>query len=151
MIDLRPSVAGTPVVTIRNPVLGNKTVYDNLAIVRRTPAGTPIVFRDTDWALEQVLSYQFTNLTLVNIDALKTLLSGSPGLRMQMTDYEAATLYGYIMTPVFNIAQQHDTCTHSFAFDFLVDGYSATTDLIIQTQSGDPVETEVPADLLVES
>ena len=142
MIDLRPSVAGTPVVTIRNPNLGEKIVHDNLAIVRRTPGGTPIVFRDTDWVLEQVLSFQFNNLTLININALKTLLSGSPGLRMQMTDYESATVYGYILTPVFNIAQQHDTCTHSFNFDFMIDGYTVSTNFDILTQASDTLDTE---------
>jgi hypothetical protein len=123
-----PSTAGGPTVTIRNPEFGDVRRVDSKVVIRDTRSGQLSMAYDTDWPADSVYRYEFVvtprNATNNLVDALKTFLEDSAADKIRIVDHLGDSRIGVILTPIQEIINVRDECSHNIGFEFLQDSTS---------------------------
>ena len=120
-----PSTDGLPTVTLRNPEFGDIRRVDSKVVIRDTRSGQLSMAYDTDWPADSVFRYDFVvtprNTANNIIDALKAFFEASAADKVKITDHLGDTRIGVILTPIQEIINRRDECSHDIGFEFLRD------------------------------
>ena len=112
-------------VTIRNPNFGDVRRVDQNSEIRDLRGGALDMIRDIDWINDLVYRYSFSVLKDITgnteINDLKTLLASKAADLVSITDHLGDTRSGIIITPVNEIINSRDECSHEISFEFLED------------------------------
>lgn len=101
--------------TLNVPLLDSPTdVIQHQRINRTTRAGDLIIFRDTTWPINEILTYKFSNLSAIESKNLLAFLNATVGYSIFLFDHEGVKWRGFILNPEASVTQSARAGCHSF-------------------------------------
>lgn len=91
---------------LRNPEFGDTERYEASRIMRRTRAGTLLMYRKPTWPTSRTLNYTFANLCPGTGQKIIAFLQKNLGRSFFLTTYEGITWKVICMTPAAELVQQ---------------------------------------------
>ena len=140
----------TDEVTISSPVIGDSKQVDSRVIIRKSRGGTQLGYKDVDWPISKLYSYNFKALTETKYDELKDFLKAYAGQKIMVTDHDQIEKEGWIITSSITFEVERDTCIYNVGFTFkedtqAVDEYYVDTEgtIDIDTEASIPITREI--------
>jgi len=113
-----PFVTPTTTLVLKNPALGNTSVFSRSAVHRKTRGGDDVVAADPSWPTTEVQTLVIENICEADIDAVIEFLNDTLGQKIGLLDWENRQWSGVVIAPQSDIIQAgRDQWTFTLVFD----------------------------------
>lgn len=114
-----PFVMPTTTLVLKNPALGNTSIFSRSAVHRKTRGGDDVVAADPSWPTVEVQTLTIENICESDIDDLIEFLNNSLGQKIGLLDWENRQWSGVVLAPQSDIVQ---TGRNAWRFTLVFDG-----------------------------
>lgn len=98
----------TDTVTLPSPEFNNSNRVSATRIQTESRGGDEILFRDSDWPVDEELAWTFTNITEAQKIALQTFIANTLGFEILVRDYEGLVWLGILTNPDVEFVQDYE-------------------------------------------
>lgn len=109
----------TTTLVLKNPALGNTSVFSRSAVLRKTRGGQDVIVADPSWPTVEVQTLVIENICEADVDSLVEFLNTSLGQKIGLLDWESRQWSGVVLAPQSDIIQ---TGRDAWRFTLVFDG-----------------------------
>ena len=112
-------LAPTDGIVLPNPVIGDIRRMDTNAINRTTRGGEHMSFKDTDWPHNELITWDWSLLTIEEIDDLTAFFTTNAGVQIHIIDHNGDEWVGVLLIDILDVRTNKDECSYSTSLDFI--------------------------------
>ena len=114
-----PAAAPTTTVVVRNPDFGNSISDDNQIELSRDRKGGLHAVRPSTWPTLRVQTFNLSNLTAVEKEAIRDLILESQGKEVKITDWEGTVTTGLLSLGEVSLIKEGRLCKYSVSLSLV--------------------------------